>query len=347
MNLIVHQVHAKGLGANYIYEDSLEFLEDSINLSNDLLTDFVDEFTNSYYSKILFENKEIRVVETTIPSQNPPVIEDEESLLKDIHDRDIENIGCKTFRRLEFISSPLLAQTEIQMIEDESLVLPFSPSSSSSSSISNSIKIVDHSNLLMPVHRVISFAIKSFFCRNINNNNRICIIGAGGCALPMHLLKTIETKNRIIIDAVESNSLVLNIAMNYFSATFTDIEEFLTNHNILVSNLMDGTTFLLSTHNSYEILVVDAFEDCEIDNNDKDNDKDNKNKDNNDKDNNNNDNNNINKDNKDNNKRGSMSRAPPMSILSEIDIYISSLNEDGGMLVMNLLGDMCWIEEVV
>lgn len=337
MNLIVHQVHGKGLGANYIYEDSLEFLEDSINLNKDLLTDFVDDFTNTYYSNILFENKEIKVIETSIPIPNPPIIDGEESLLQEFHEREVEeDINLKTFRRLEFISSPLLTQTEVQMIEDESLILPYSPTSSP---LAPSIKIVDHSTLLMPVHRVISYAIKSILNKNINKNNRICIIGAGGCSLPMHILNTIKNKERIVIDAIEPNSIVLDIAKEFFSTKFTVPEdEFVNADNILIPHLMDGNTFIFYTKNLYEIIVVDAFENCEVDNIASTT-----------------FNNIINTTNKDNNNTNTinniekeiLTRAPPISILSEIDIYISSLHEDGGMLIMNIWGDLNWLEEVI
>lgn len=66
--LIVHQVHAKGLGPNFTYKESVEYLDETVLVDGpSIVSDFQDEFFSTHHSTLIFENEEFKVIDSTFP----------------------------------------------------------------------------------------------------------------------------------------------------------------------------------------------------------------------------------------------------------------------------------------
>lgn len=52
MNMIIHEIHNRGVGENWTYDEIFELLSDTINLKPEILWDYLDQFYDSNESKI-------------------------------------------------------------------------------------------------------------------------------------------------------------------------------------------------------------------------------------------------------------------------------------------------------
>lgn len=156
--LIMSQVHARGIGEDWTAAESGALLEESVAAAPDTYTEFLDDFASSYSSRILSEEEGVRVVETTVPASDSSEGEDAVALLR-----------CRTTRRLEFVCSPHVTQTEMEVRSSGQL---------------------NHAALVFPIHRALGLlallAIKSL--EDSLRSACVAVIGAGGGALPSFLL---------------------------------------------------------------------------------------------------------------------------------------------------------------
>ena len=181
-----------------------------------------------------------------------------------IDDNDNHVIITETKRRFEFIHSDNLSQTEMFVIpieiQDQGLVHK-----------------CDHSRLIMPVHQILGLLSEKILLqyskvekeeekknKNIIKNNgtyvppvdssfRWSIIGAGGFALPSFfdlIISSFRLERNIIIDAIEPEIRVLNIAKKYFDAKYEICPEnynYNKKHNLtnkILSHQKDGLSYL-------------------------------------------------------------------------------------------------------
>jgi hypothetical protein len=223
--LILSQVHARGVGENWTYESSKALLDETA--SPEILQDCIDEFSRLNNSIIVDEDKEIRVVDTTTAA---PTVEDEEDGI---------SASSRTLRRIEFVRAPHVSQTEM---------------------IVTSGGQVDHSVLAMPVHRVMGlFALLSL--KSLENETQIpraWILGAGGGALPVYL--NLRAPNALI-EAVEPNIHVLQAARRFFgmktiSADVNAKDEMVSG---IVSHVATGEAFVSDRAGSCpDVVVIDS-----------------------------------------------------------------------------------------
>jgi Fe-S-cluster containining protein len=337
-NLVLHQVHGRGMGIEMNYKDASDSLIESENQSPGLIEEFEQDFFSTHFSRVLYEDDVVRVIETTIPApdddtgytdpshphntgiaklnggttstaaavslsssaSSPAAASGVHSTAEVNHihmDEAIhhmqeesrspsEQMKLQTFRRLEFNGSPHMTQTEVKMSV-----------SSRRRKDDDAIRKVDYSQLLMPVHQVLAKLIKlelkserpqlggdhrppsnSFLevlggaVSKVSPRTkkqhwwRFVVLGAGGCALPMHILqdKSVDPAFRITIDAVEPLDQVLYCAEMYFGAVWgnsgnEDTVRVLRPHN---NNAFDY--FRESSFSNYDIVVLDAFEDFTV-----------------------------------------------------------------------------------
>lgn len=102
--MVVNQIHARGVGENWVHDEAMALIKEAEELEPRMLSDFSDEFFGENSSRVVHEGEEIRVVESTVSGQ-------------------------KTSRRLEFKSSLSMIQSEVYLKKDgtvdhTSLALP-------------------------------------------------------------------------------------------------------------------------------------------------------------------------------------------------------------------------------
>jgi len=133
-----------------------------------------------------------------------------------------------TYRRLVFAAASGVIQSEVRLMKDGSSV--------------------DFEHLVMEVHRFIAAAClnqieeicasdslsvnrdkNSFRVSEFSSLKSIALIGAGGCSLPMYLYHSQQfinalrsSSSQLIIDAVEPDQRILDIAEKYFGALFVN-----------------------------------------------------------------------------------------------------------------------------
>jgi hypothetical protein len=197
---------------------------------------------------------------------------------------DPETLGSSTKRRFEFLNSSSLVQSEIY------LKSPRTPGSLGADSGSEG-PAMDHTRLIMPIHQILSVLCKKVIARALNRGpsnsadakgNRehtdilVSIIGAGGFALPSHLLAlnpSLSEGRALTVHAVEPEEKVLRAARDFFGAEFSMSGEGEgasrgSKSTQVIAFGTDGFTYLreLSTSNesksssSVDVLVIDAFE---------------------------------------------------------------------------------------
>ena len=174
-NLVINEVYDKGFGPSWTYEESKIALAASEEV-NPLIDDFEQEFFSTHSSKLLHETNSVQVVEVTTPHpDNDSSSDDDVTYSGELN---------LTSRRLEFKSSLHMTQTECRLKPDGS---------------------VDPLYLALPVHSVIAAVVRRHLnpllmvgngtlsastaqiASTIHQRYRVCVIGAGGCALPNYL----------------------------------------------------------------------------------------------------------------------------------------------------------------
>lgn len=220
--LIVSQIHARGLGENWTYETSIGLLRDAIAATPNLIPDFLSDLGKSYRSVIRYESAALRVVDTTSPAE----IEGDD---EDKSDDDDHEPALVSIRRMDFASSPHVAQTEMYLTnnptgEDDRLCGG----------------MVDHARLVMRVHRAMH-ALTLLAIKSLDQSQaHIAVLGAGGCALPAAIRKSLPSAT---IFAVEPCKEVLEIAQKYFHMSFTKDGE---GHGGVIAHECTGEDFIAS-----------------------------------------------------------------------------------------------------
>jgi hypothetical protein len=166
-------------------------------------------------------------------------------------------------RRMEFVATPQLAQTEVYLksrpvdwpvLNTTELTEPANTAADSA--------VLDHSVLHMPVHRTLAKLIKrsvQWRRNHVGDGNMeepVAVIGAGCCALPSHLL-SLPSLRGVQMHVVEPSTEVLDVAHRYFGARFhTDTQQ----TGAMQAYAVGGETFQNSyTDLRFAALVVDAF----------------------------------------------------------------------------------------
>jgi len=305
-----------------------------------MIDGFADEFFSANYSRVLYEDEKdsdafasgngLRVVETTLPEPLEPSALSSDTSAAPRHEGEeyVQPTEQVTYRRLEFMDSPLFTQTEVRMLPNDG---------------------VDHSRLSMAIHRFMASTVLHTF----NNFSappsssppsstpasfRVLLLGGGACSLPMHILTSslVETRRsqkeaEMSIDVVEINQKILEMSPKFFGASFVTDEIMTSNNNThntqhgLYPYAMSAETFLRdrkATGDYYSVVVVDAAEhEREIES-------------------------------ESNSPSSSSSssfrsvQAPPSSFLHVPALLLSSVSPSGGLLVMNVLGGREWAKEV-
>ena len=185
--LIMSQIHARGIGEDWTAAQSSALLEESAAAAPDTYDEFLRDFASSYSSRILSEDKGVRVVETTLPAS------------EELVEGDSTAAASRTTRRLEFAASPHFSQTEMAVLPGGQL---------------------DHSTLLFPVHRAMGLLALLSIKSLENSSARVAVIGAGGGALPSYILSTCTSDSGApapAIDAIEPSPEVLSAAYTFFA----------------------------------------------------------------------------------------------------------------------------------
>ena len=227
--LILSDIHAKGTGPNWDYVSAKEFLMDQEEIK-----EYELQFMKSHRSVTLYEDTLLRVVESTLPSEEEGD-EDEAS-----------EVSTTTTRRLEFVSSSLFAQTEMKVLA--------------------STGRVDHTHLLMPSHKVMSGVCElALDFTNPTGEKTVAVLGSGGGAIPSYLLSLVKkyipsnNKNFLRVFAVETEAKVLEMAGRFFEADFDSHQ--LSKHHT------DGRSFLEVARREkpgFDIILVDAYSNVEF-----------------------------------------------------------------------------------
>lgn len=230
--VIVHQVHARGLGMDLPYHDSINLLSETIEHDPKTVSDFKDDFLKMHFSNIIFEENGVTVVEYGLPASELGDGTLEDSIAGD-------NVQA-TFRKLYFNSHPFVIQTLVRLDNDGS---------------------VNHSYLYMAIHQFMaSISLAVIQSREGDSGEtRILLLGAGGCSLPCHILSSSMVKRlastvSVKIDAIEPNETVLKIADLYFDAA---------EYSGLLKHQTTGEAFLESSKPGlakYSLILVDAAE---------------------------------------------------------------------------------------
>lgn len=230
-NLVIHEVHKRGLGPNWNYDESNEYLCEAEESNPALISDFEDEFFSTHYSTVLYVDDEVRVVDSTFPDPSKQLDGDDSLIEPSEASLEANASDLTTFRRLEFVGSEGVNQSEVKIL-------------ATPSSLPSQAKYIDYSYLSMPIHRFVASCGKHMMRSTLNHHNDqhdilcVAVIGAGGCALPMNLLKSVSTSSgahhssdtalagstlpRMRIDAIEPSKRILDIAQLYFGAEFAN-----------------------------------------------------------------------------------------------------------------------------
>lgn len=168
-----------------------------------------------------------------------------------------EEVSPTYSRRMEFVSSPQLAQTEIPFLCSADQWAASGGHGDATVRLT-SLKF-DYSSLHMPVHRVMGDVASRFLQRRrvsvddpAGTVSSVAVIGAGCCALPAFLLTAFPSST--VVHAVEPCEEVLQVADSHFG-----MDAFPSTR--LVRHVLDGATFLHQQRASrYHLIVIDAFD---------------------------------------------------------------------------------------
>lgn len=225
--------------------------------------------------------------------------------------------GAVYSRRMEFIRSPQLAQTEMHLLngpqlwvahDDQRLGLVVPEAQ------------LDYRRLHMPVHRVLGSACVQFLQlqHRLQNDHTasasVAVIGAGCCALPSYLLAQ-GNRHSVVVHAVEPSSEVLQMAETYFGAKFrTEQQALESKKGGVVPHCIGGSEFLLQQR-CFDAIIIDAFADEEGDTA----------------------------------ATERTPRAPPTSLLDWVSLHTAltpNATKAAGVLLINVYGTVQWQEEV-
>jgi hypothetical protein len=203
-----------------------------------------------------------------------------------LESEDPETSTSSTKRRFEFLNSSSLVQSEIYLRSPRTTGSLVDASGSE-------VSAMDHTRLIMPVHQILSVLCMKVIARALSRGPShstdtkgsreqtdilVSIIGAGGFALPSHLLALkpcLPEGRALTVHAVEPEDKVLRAARDFFGADFSmsgESEDESTargpNSTQVIAFGTDGLTYLreLSTSkvskssSSVDLLVIDAFE---------------------------------------------------------------------------------------
>ena len=95
-NMVVNQIHGRGVGENWVYDEAMDLIKEAEESQPSMLQSFADEFYSLNASKVVHEGEDLRVVESMVSGQ-------------------------QTSRRLEFKSSLDMTQSEIYLADDGSV----------------------------------------------------------------------------------------------------------------------------------------------------------------------------------------------------------------------------------
>lgn len=173
-------------------------------------------------------------------------------------------------RRMEFVNSPALAQTEmfVSCTADEWSRWYGANSGNSVAGTADANKTIadklDYSTLHMPVHRVMGGLCSDYLNNELEGQAlRIAVIGAGCCALPACLLTRSSTRE-MTVHAVEPSAEVLLAAEQFFGVIF-DAR--------LQKHAQTGAQYLRScglhtgapsSQTFHDVIIVDAFADAPL-----------------------------------------------------------------------------------
>lgn len=211
-------MHDRGLGADYLHDDAIDLLRQSEIQTPGLIQEYTDEYFLTHGTSTVYESAHCRVIDIHLVES----------------DADGEDVNA-IYRRLEFITSPRMTQTEIRIQSDGS---------------------INFTSLVMSVHAVMAAISLSHLHATSSSIevSKVAVIGAGCCALPMHIATV--SRMPLLIDAIEPDEEVLHLAEKYFGADFST-------NNIwqMRRHVCDGLTYIhRSLHSSFSVLIVDAFD---------------------------------------------------------------------------------------
>lgn len=250
---LTRRVHLLTRAPSLQYLHHTESEEQSLESEGNVLEHFKNEYCQNNFSRTVFEDNCVRVVDTTTPFQPLPELlfnlenTSESSLSDDRYNYDMSDLRIDlqlntldntkdedsiqsddvtllvTKRRFEFVNSSNMVQTELFLWNPSTQGLSEDEGKRNSES-----DTVDKKQLIMPIHQILSVLCE----KRIGNWNAsvggkegqvISIIGAGGFALPSHLqalYPALSVNQPHLIDAVEPAEVVLNTARNFFNADF-------------------------------------------------------------------------------------------------------------------------------
>lgn len=251
----MHQVHARGLGIDLPYPDSMNLLRETIEHDPKTVSDFKDYFLKMHFSNIIFEENGVTVVEYGLPASELGDGTLEDSIAGD-------NVQA-TFRKLYFNSHPFVIQTLVRLQDTLDEAKEENDKRVSETTQFQQIKkltqsqSVNHSYLYMAIHQFM--ASISLAVIQSREGGNLLLLGAGGCSLPCHILsssmvKRLASTEQVKIDAIEPNETVLKIADLYFDAA---------KYSGLLKHQTTGEAFLESSKaglDKYSLILVDAAE---------------------------------------------------------------------------------------
>lgn len=198
---------------------------------------------------IVYESAALRVVDVTLNTKDG--VEDDSS-----GDNTTDSSSAvQIARRLEFIDSPRLNQTEVL----------YHSTMNEKGEKQQKFNFLD---LQMPLHRLMS-CLGSYVVdlATSSKTSNILVIGGGGCALPMHWFQKHGKHADTLIDVVEMSQEVVDVAVEYFGVAVSDPDS---STNGVRIHTIDGLSFLLQQHKAqltiekvpYQVVYLDAAEGC-------------------------------------------------------------------------------------
>lgn len=191
-NLLVGLVHDRGMGENWTHDEAIALLTEADAMEGGkMLRDFEEEFFSSHASAAVYESQRVRVVDSTTPASD-------------------ESGSVETFRRLEFVGSATVSQSEV-------VLDPWGHP--------------DHSRLALDVHKLLASIVRARVS-SVPGPKHMVLIGGGAGCLSSHLASDVSLAPSLRVDVVEPDAEVSEVATEYFGAKY---------------NVPEGSTYLHET----------------------------------------------------------------------------------------------------